>query len=70
VVIRRLADELSLDVTEAEFEEAVNSVVRQHEMPQDADPHQQLLDELLPQAQSNPDDPLPVHMAGPRSITG
>ena len=62
VVIRRLADELSLDVTEAEFEEAVNSVVRQHDMPQDADPHQQLLDELLPQAQSNPDDPIPVHM--------
>lgn len=62
LAIRRLADELSLDVTEAEFDEAVNSVVRQHDMPQDADPHQQLLDDLLPQVESNPDDPLPVHM--------
>jgi hypothetical protein len=61
-VIRRLADELSLDVTESQFEDAVNSVVRQHDMPQQGDPHQKLLDQYLPQAENNPDDPLPVHM--------
>ncbi len=31
-------------------------------MPQEADSYQDLLTELLPRAESNPDDPLPVHM--------
>jgi len=62
VVIRRLADELGLDVTESQFEDAVNSVVRQHDMPQGSDPHQELLEQYLGEAEKNPDDPLPVHM--------
>ena len=62
VVIRRLADELSLEVTESQFEDAVNSVVRQHAMPREADSYRDLLDELLSRADSHPDDPVPVHM--------
>ena len=62
VAIRRLADELGLEITDAQFEAAVGSVVRKDDVPRNVDPHQQLIDRFLPQAESNPDDPLPVHM--------
>ena len=62
VAIRRLADELGLQVTQTQLDDAVNSVVRKHDMPQDVDPHQQLIDQFLPQVEANPNDPLPVHL--------
>lgn len=62
VAIRRLADELNLDITEEQFQDAVNSVVGKQNMPQDVDPHQQLIDQYLPQVQNDPDNPLPVHL--------
>ncbi|MFZ1165079.1 tetratricopeptide repeat protein [Mycobacterium sp.] len=62
VVIRRLADELGLEITDAQFETAVSSVVPQADVPREVDPHQRLIDRFLLQAESNPDDPLPVHM--------
>lgn len=61
VAIRRLAADLRLEITDAQFEAAVSSVVRKADVPQDVDPHQQLIDRFLPQAECNPDDPLPVH---------
>jgi hypothetical protein len=60
-VIRRLADELGLKVTDAQFDAAVGSVVPAADVPRD-DPHQRLIKRFLAEAESNPDDPLPVHM--------
>jgi hypothetical protein len=60
-VIRRLTDDLGLEITDAQFESAVASVVPAAEVPQD-DPHQRLITRFLAEAESNPDDPLPVHM--------
>jgi hypothetical protein len=62
VVIRRLADDLGLEVTEAQFEAAANSVVRQADIPQDVDPLQRLIDRLLPEVERNLQDPRPVNM--------
>jgi tetratricopeptide (TPR) repeat protein len=62
LVVRRLADELGLELSDAQFEAAVSSVVRKADVPLDIDPHQRLIDRFLPQAESNPDDPLPVHL--------
>jgi hypothetical protein len=61
IVIRRLAGELGLEITEAQFEAAVSSVVPAAEVPRD-DPHQRLIERFLAEAESNPDDPQPVHM--------
>jgi hypothetical protein len=61
-VIRRLAGELGLKITDAQFEAAVSSVVPAADVPRDVDPHQRLIERFLTQAESNPDDPLPVHM--------
>jgi hypothetical protein len=60
--IRRLADELGLTITDAQFEAAVASVVPAAAVPQDIDPHQRLIERYLADAQNNPADPLPVHM--------
>jgi hypothetical protein len=60
-VIRNLADELGLEITDAQFEAAVGSVVPKAEVPQD-DPQERLIERFLAEAESNPDDPLPVHM--------
>jgi tetratricopeptide (TPR) repeat protein len=60
-VIRRLADELHLEITDAQFEAAVASVVPAAEVPQD-DPQQRLIQRFLAEAEGNPDDPQPVHM--------
>ena len=61
-VIRRLAGELGLEITDAQFDAAVSSVVPAADVPRDVDPHQRLLERFLAEAESNPDDPLPVHM--------
>jgi len=60
-VIRRLADELGLEITDAQFNAAVSSVVPAADVPRD-DPHQRLIERFVAEAESNPDDPLPVHM--------
>jgi len=60
-VIRRLADDLNLEMTDAQFEAAVHSVVPKADVPQD-DPQQRLIERFRAEAESNPDDPLPVHM--------
>jgi hypothetical protein len=61
-VIRRLAGELGLEITDAQFDAAVGSVVPAADVPRDVDPHQRLIKRFLAEAESNPDDPLPVHM--------
>jgi hypothetical protein len=61
-VIRRLADELGLKITDAQFEAAVSSVMPAADVPRDVDPDQRLIKRFLSQAESHPDDPLPVHM--------
>jgi hypothetical protein len=61
-VIRRLAGELGLEITDAQFDAAVSSVVPAAEVPRDVDPHQRLIERFLAEAESNPDDPLPVDM--------
>jgi tetratricopeptide (TPR) repeat protein len=55
-VIRRLADELGLDVTHAQVEAATNSIVGTADMPRDVDPFQRFIDQLLPAVERNPDD--------------
>ncbi len=60
-VIRGLAGELGLEITEAQFAAAVNSVVPAADVPRD-DPQQRLIERFLAEAESDPDDPLPVHM--------
>ena len=61
-VIRRLAGDLGLKITDAQFEAAVSSVVPAADVPRDVDPHQRLIERFLTEAESNPNDPLPVHM--------
>jgi hypothetical protein len=61
-VIRRLVGDLGLEITEAQFEAAVSSVVPEADVPRDVDPQQRLIERFLSEAESNPDDPLPVHM--------
>jgi hypothetical protein len=60
-VIRRLADDLNLEITDAQFEAAVGSVVAKTDVPQD-DPQQRLIQRFLSESESDPDNPLPVHM--------
>jgi tetratricopeptide (TPR) repeat protein len=59
-VIRRLADELGLAVTEAQLRAAAKSVVKPADMPRDVDPHQRFIDLLLPEVKRNPGDARPV----------
>ena len=61
IVIRRLAGELGLEITDAQFEAAVSSVVPAADVPR-GDPHQRLIERFLAEAETNPDDPQPVHM--------
>jgi tetratricopeptide (TPR) repeat protein len=56
VVIRRLADELGLEVTDAQIEAAADSVVKPADVPRDVDPYQRLIDQLLPEVKRNPAD--------------
>jgi hypothetical protein len=61
-VIRRLAGDLGLEMTDAQFDAAVSSVVPAADVPRDVDPNQRLIERFLAEAESDPDDPLPVHM--------
>lgn len=55
-VIRRLAGELRLEVTEAQLEAAVQSVVKPADVHREANPYQRFIDQLLPEVQRNPGD--------------
>jgi hypothetical protein len=61
-VIRRLADELRLEVTEAQLQSAVDSVVNTAAMPRDVDPYKRFINQLLPEVQRNPGDARSVSM--------
>jgi tetratricopeptide (TPR) repeat protein len=56
VVIRRLVDELGLEVTDAQLSAAVESVVKPADVPSDADPYQRFIDRLLPAVERDPGD--------------
>ena len=60
--IRRLADELSLKVTEAQVQAAADSIVKPADVPRDADPLQRLIGQLLPRVKRNPEDAESVRM--------
>jgi tetratricopeptide (TPR) repeat protein len=62
VAIRRLADELGLEVTEAQVQAAADSVVKPADVPRDVDPHKRFIDQLLPQVTRNPRDARPVFL--------
>src|ERR1700761_3194186 len=62
VVIRRLADELGLEVTEAQLKAAADSVMKPADMPHDVDPNQRFIDLLRPEVTHNPDDVRQVSM--------
>ncbi|MGB7871711.1 MAG: hypothetical protein WBM01_26190 [Mycobacterium sp.] len=61
-VIRRLADELGLAVTEAQLKAAVDSVMKPADVPRDVDPHQRFIDLLRPEVTHNPEDVRQVSM--------
>jgi hypothetical protein len=56
VVIRRLVDELGLDVTDAQLDAAAHSVVKPADVPHDVDPYQRFIDRLLPEVEHDPRD--------------
>jgi hypothetical protein len=55
-VIRRIADDLGLVVTQEQLVAATNSIVGTASMPRDVDPFQRFIDQLLPEVERNPDD--------------
>ena len=55
-VIRRLADELGLEVTAAQLKAAADSVMKPADVPRDVDPHQRFIDLLSPEVTRNPGD--------------
>ena len=61
-VIRRLADELGLEVTEAQLKAAADSVVKPADVPRDVDPHQRFIDQLMPEVERNPAGVRPVSL--------
>ena len=61
-VIRRLADGLSLEVTEAQLEAAAQSVLKPADVPRDVDPHQRFIDLLRPEVTHSPEDVRQVSM--------
>ena len=61
-VIRRLADELSLEITDDQMRAATDSVVKPADVPRAVDPHTRLIDQLLPKVRHNPDDAQAVNM--------
>ena len=56
VVIRRLVDELGLEVTEAQLSAAAESIVKPADVPRDVDPYQRFIDRLLPEVERDPGD--------------
>jgi tetratricopeptide (TPR) repeat protein len=61
-VIRGLADELGLKVTEAQLKSAADSVMKPADVPRDVDPHQRVIDLLRPEVTHNPEDARQVSM--------
>ncbi|MFZ0905010.1 MAG: hypothetical protein WAN71_14300, partial [Mycobacterium sp.] len=61
-VIRRLADTLSLEVTEAQLQAAADSVMKPADVPRDVDPNQRFIDLLQPEVTHNPEDLRQVSM--------
>jgi hypothetical protein len=61
-VIRRLADELGLKVTEAQLKAAADSVMKPADVPRDVDPNQRFIDLLSPEVTHNSEDGLSVSM--------
>jgi tetratricopeptide (TPR) repeat protein len=59
VAVRRLADELHLNVTDAQVDAAVESILQSADVDRDADPYG--LDVLLAKVESNPNDTQSVH---------
>jgi tetratricopeptide (TPR) repeat protein len=56
LVIRRLADDLGLEVTDTQIAAAAQSVVKTVDLPRDVDPYQRFIDRLLPEVTRNPTD--------------
>jgi hypothetical protein len=56
VVIRRLVDELGLEVTDAQLDAAAESIVKPADVPRDVDPYQRFIDRLLPEVERDPGD--------------
>jgi tetratricopeptide (TPR) repeat protein len=61
-VIRRLADELGLEVTEAQLKAAADSVMKSADVPRVVDPNQRFIDQLMPEVTHNPEDVRQVSM--------
>jgi tetratricopeptide (TPR) repeat protein len=55
VVIRRLIDELGLEVTEAQVQAATDSVMKPADVPRDVDPNQRFIDLLRPEVAADPE---------------
>jgi hypothetical protein len=62
VVIRRLADELGLAVTEAQLKAAAQSVLKPADVPRDVDPQQRIVDLLHPKVTPDSEDAHSVSM--------
>jgi tetratricopeptide (TPR) repeat protein len=54
IVIRRLAEELGLEVTEAQVRAAADSVVKPADVPRDVDPHERFIDLLTAEIERDP----------------
>jgi hypothetical protein len=61
-VIRRLADELGLKVTEAQLKSAAQSVLKPADVPRDVDPHQRIIDLLGAEVTPDSEDAHSVSM--------
>jgi tetratricopeptide (TPR) repeat protein len=63
-VIRRIADELGLEVTPDQLEAATDSIVGAASMPRDVDPFQRFIDQLLPAVERDPKDVRSLSLLG------
>src|SRR5271168_3823147 len=61
-VIRRLADGLGLEVTEAQLKTAADSVMKPADVPRDVDPNQRFIDLLRPEVTPDSEDVRQVSM--------
>ena len=61
-VIRRLADELGLEVTEAQLKAATDSVMKSADVPRDVDPNQRFINLLRPEVTPDSEDVRQVSM--------
>ncbi len=63
-VIRRLAEELGLVVTNDQVEAAADSIVGTASMPRDVDPFQRFIEQLLPAVERDPEDVRSLSLLG------